>query len=692
MEYPPENLSNTAPHPAPARRAQQQTWRVAIVCGALFLLALLPRASGLADFLTYDEAYHWIGRTERFYDAVLNHRWSGTWQVGHPGVTAMWLGSLGLALERFAAGQGWGSSDIPILDHLAWLRLPSAVLHALLAAAAYPLLRRLVTPRTAGMAAFFWATSPSLVAHSRLLHLDALLTDFVSFALLLLLVACRSEQHRWRWLAGSSFLAGLTLLTKGPALILLPAAGLTLFWQIAVPESGFRGFLSRLRCSFAHYLPWLGVALVVVATLWPALWVVPDEALHSYTQKILWEGNNPYTRAQFFFGQPVTDPGPLFYPVASLFRMTPITLVGLVALPLALRHPHTERRTLLVLVAFAGFWALVMTTGGKKFDRYLLPAWPALLILAAAGWSALLARLPSCAPRHLKRAAGSGLIGVIGVVLSGSLVWYHPYYLSYYNPLLGGGKVAQHVLLIGWGEGTNQVGDYLRQQPDLARGHIVATDTRLLEPFVPVPVEHIRNLGKMPISYAVFGLPTLQRNVYPEEYAALREQVLPFHRVTLHGIEYALIFQVPPPYDYPLAARFGNSLRLHGYSVQIEGKPEPHTLTLSPAWDVRAVPLADYLVFVRLLNEHGQTVAQIDVSPGGESLPPTSTWQPGQQVAVPLPLPLPANLPAGSYQLVMGLYDPANGERVPLEEGIVADPAAVGDHALLVETITLPRK
>src|SRR4030095_9623448 len=40
--------------------------------------------------------------------------------------------------------------------------------------------------------------------------------------------------------------------------------------------------------------------------------------------------------------------------------------------------------------AFALFWTLVMTLGPKKFDRYTLPTWPALLVLSAAGWKFLL--------------------------------------------------------------------------------------------------------------------------------------------------------------------------------------------------------------------------------------------------------------------------------------------------------------
>ena len=229
---------------AAAPRPAAQTWAAwspALIALLLGVAALLPRVLGLADFITTDEAYHWIARTERFADAIADRRWAATIQTGHPGVTLMWLGSLGLAFER-AAGPGWAGAP-PLVAHLAWLRLPGALLQALLIPAGYLLLRRLLTPATALVAALLWATAPYLIAHARLLHLDALLASFVTFSVLLLLLAIEQrtqnkEQKREQnafvlcslfSVLGSGIFAGLALLTKGPALILLPFAGLLLF-------------------------------------------------------------------------------------------------------------------------------------------------------------------------------------------------------------------------------------------------------------------------------------------------------------------------------------------------------------------------------------------------------------------------------------------------------------------------------
>ena len=675
-------------------------WSPTLIALALGGIALLPRVLGLADFFTTDEAYHWIVRTERFSAAVAEHRWEATIQTGHPGVTLMWLGSLGLALERAAVAVGWASVTSP-LEHLAWLRLPAVVLQALLVPAAYVLLRRLLTASTAAIAALLWATSPYLIAHARLLHLDALLTAFVTFSLLLLLVATRSQgvdrepeatpfppgHSPWLPILASGVCAGLALLTKGPALILLPYAGLVMCWLIPADRLG-----ERVRRALLGYGLWLGAAMLVVVLLWPALWVNPERALGEYISEIISNGGRPNGDGQFFLGHAVADPGPLFYLVADLFRMTPMTTIGLLALPFARRRPPcvAERRVLLALGAFALFWTLVMTLGPKKFDRYVLPTWPALLVLAAAGLTRLFDvlrgwRIKSKEERREQPAISVVLGSLFSVLLLANLAWYHPYYLSYYNPLLGGGAMAQRALLIGWGEGMDQVGAYLSAQPDIEYGPVLSALGPTLQPFVPVPVKDVTTLDAAPANYAVVYLESIQRGANPAIYARI-QQTVPLHRITIHGIEYARIYQLPKPFERAVAARFGEALHLRGISMA----RAPGHLIVTPSWDVRARPTGDYLLFLHLLDSAGRRVAQIDVAPGGGDAPPTSAWEPGRQIAVPLPLPLPSDLPTGEYQLVMGLYDVTTGQRLALLEGPPADRARAGPEALLLTTITLP--
>lgn len=686
--------------PGAASAPLAAAWGGALAALALALAALAPRVLGLADFVTTDEVYNWLPRIGRFSAAIAERRWADTVLTGHPGITLLWLGQLGLSIQRMAVAAGW-PAPAGALDQLAWLRLPAAVLEALAVPAGYLLLRRLLAPASALIAGLLWAGAPYLVAHARFYHLDALLTSFVTLCVLCALIACREPARPRRWVVAAGVCAGLALLTKGPALILLPAVGLLLLGLLPAPSLG-----ARLLRVAGLYALWLACAAATFALLWPAMWVDPAHALRSFFTVIVSNGGRPNGAGQFFLGRTVGDPGAWFYLVADLFRATPAMLLGLLGLPFALiwatddrrstadgepqdvrqhggRWPE-ERRTLLALLAFVALWTLVMTLGPKKFDRYTLPTWPALLALAGAGWKFWLWDLP--ARWRARAAAGiaarSLLLALLLFSEASALRQYHPYYLSYYNPLLGGGAAAQRALLIGWGEGMDQVGAYLSAQPDIGYGPVLSVLPRTLQPFVPVPVKDMLDFGDGPANYAVIYLESVQLGEHPAAYARIR-QTLPLHRVSIHGIDYAEIYQLPRPFGQPVGALFGDALLLRGATVA----RAPGQLLVTPAWDVRARPAADYAVFVHLLDSAGNTVARVDIPPGGGAGQPTSAWQPGRQIAVPLPLALP-DLPPGDYRVTLGLYDAQTGQRLPFAGGTAADPALDGPHALLLESFS----
>ncbi|GIV99771.1 glycosyltransferase family 39 protein [Roseiflexus sp.] len=692
-----------------------RTLLTALILGTLMLA---PRAFGLADFLTTDEAYHWIRFTERFDAALSAGRWADTIYVGHPGITMFWLGRTGLMIERMVRDLGWIGAPA-MVEHLAWLRLPGVILQALCGMATWLLLRRLVDPTVALVASFLWATSPYLIAHGRVLHLDALLTGLITLSLLLLLVSWRQQQagkDGWTALLGSGALTGLALLTKGPALIFLPFAGVLLFAFAPAYTATSRhtgdilrlasGIAHRLRYAAVRFCVWLGIAICVVFAGWPALWTAPDAALRAYADEIIFNGGRPNGDGQFFNGQAIDDPGVWFYPVASLFRTTPVMLIGLIVFGLfagldAWRFwrrgeaPFDSRyRVLVVFIAFAAFWTFVMTLGAKKFDRYVLPIWPSLLVLAATGivrgygaaraWFARRATTIQRGGAWLARIPLATLIALGGVEV-GQVIWYHPYYLSYYNPLLGGGPVAQRMVLIGWGEGMDQVGAWLSARPDIRYGPVISALRPTLQPFVPVDVRDITDLGTLPVNYAVVYLESVQRGAHPEIYRQF-EAMTPIHTITIHGIEYARIYQLPRPFAQPIHACFGDEITLHG--VTIEASPDH--LLVTPSWGALVSPTRDYTVFMQMIDAQGRRVAGVDVPPAGVGGLPASAWLAGQQVAVPLPLPLPSDLPAGTYEIVIGLYDANSGERAPVSGGVAADPARAGPHALLLTTLTLP--
>lgn len=103
----------------------------------------------------------------------------------------------------------------------------------------------------------------------------------------------------------------------------------------------------------------------------------------------------------------------------------------------------------------------------------------------------------------------------------------------------------------------------------------------------------------------------------------------------------------------PGPALFGEMWQLLGYTVLGEGAAQAgQPLELLSYWQVAAAAEGLYKIFVHVLDENGQIVAQddaLDVRVSG--------LQPGDQFAQLHTIFLPPELPAGRYALQMGLYE-----------------------------------
>ena len=127
---------------------------------------------------------------------------------------------------------------------------------------------------------------------------------------------------------------------------------------------------------------------------------------------------------------------------------------------------------------------------------------------------------------------------------------------------------------------------------------------------------------------------------------------------------------------------FGRQAKLIGYDVPgtVEAG-QPFTLTLY--WEAMAPDGKDYTVFVHLLSVSEETVAQAD-GPPQSNWYPTSIWAPGEQIGDSHMLSPPGDAAAGNYMLVVGLYDPQSGQRLP---AYGADGTRWPDDRVLLESV-----
>jgi hypothetical protein len=122
--------------------------------------------------------------------------------------------------------------------------------------------------------------------------------------------------------------------------------------------------------------------------------------------------------------------------------------------------------------------------------------------------------------------------------------------------------------------------------------------------------------------------------------------------------------------SHPLVAEFDGAIALEGYELEPEAPAPGDDLVVWLSWSRldRALD-RDYTVFVHLLDEAGERVAQGDGVPGYLGTLPTTLWQPGVRVLDRHVVSLPADLAEGQYSLWIGWYDPQSGERLLLASG-----------------------
>jgi hypothetical protein len=550
----------------------------------LVTLYLAPRLVGLDRVVTVDER-DWLGASANFSTALVHGDFAHTSQAEHglvhPGVITMWTGTLAyrLAFPDYPRTHPQQIRDIGsvhevlrALGHAPLAMLVAArqvklLLQALVLAIGVWLLRPVFGTAITTVGALLMAFDPFLIAHDRLLHVDSLaaLASFVSLAALL---RALGQDRADPMLALSGAFAAVAWLNRTPGVVLAIVAGLVgcgVLWQQrgqGIPLShAARALVPQVAC-------WGGAALVTTMVAWPALWVAPVETYRRVLSGSLRMARMGHDWGTFFYGTTYRAdwslPYAVYYPVSLLWRLTPVALGGLVLVLVGIAGrdrilvPGLLRVSVVILAGDALLYLVTMSLGAKKFDHYLLPVYPVLDVLAAVGIVGAARLLQRQRARLGPFLAAMVLVGAVGGQLA-SADSVAPYYLPYFNPVLGGVPRASEALLVGWGEGMDQVADFILSQPggEHARVRTTITPTTLLY-FLPASatVTALRAEEDLPsrdvwdtTDYLVVYISQWQRGYFPRLVRYLSHYE-PVHTVSFGGVDFARTYDVraiPPP-------------------------------------------------------------------------------------------------------------------------------------------------
>jgi hypothetical protein len=270
---------------------------------------------------------------------------------------------------------------------------------------------------------------------------------------------------------------------------------------------------------------------------------------------------------------------------------------------------------------------------------------------------------------------------------------HYPYYLTYYNPLVGGARTAPYVLFAGWGEGLDEAARWLNTQPAAERLRVVAWYAD--GPFSyffhgqSVEVGYSSPLYWLDTDYTVLYVNQWQRQLPSPEAISFFAGQTPVYTVREGGLELARVYDLRntllPDFveiGKESVADFGGQIRLSAYDVPPQVVQPGDSFQITLFLQSLAPMTVNYNALVRLVDQTGAEIWRAEGWPWGA---PTTDWPLRQIRPDGYTVTIPPDAAPGLYKLTLSFYDPTTFEPLPVT-GVrtdqVLDPST-RDFALL---------
>lgn len=563
--------------------------------------------------------------------------------------------------------------------------------------------------------------NPSFVFMSSTVHHDTLQAMIFALTIWWALRFLKRPERRYdTWLGGS--LVGLALLTKLSGLVLVPVIGLVLLLR-AWRSRNWRRLLPQVLSFF--------VSVALVAGWWfvrnqlfygdPLGWRMFLN-IHSHMAR-----PGPYTWSSFteFLKQlGRTFWGAFGYMHISFPEITKYLwwLAGLAGLGwiVGLTQGGFGSRTLwpewtvilaVLFLLFASFVRFSIATIGAGHGRYLFPAGVSIGALLSAGLNGFTTW------RHQRAISTSVAVGMVVYA-----IWLPvKFVLPKYDPpttvtadqlaeaMAVKAVFADALELVSYESDSDMVmpGQWLRVNlywravgsPDIRpdplvrlqvtdeQGNVLASDTRWPVPSMPPSVwasdavyvtqmtVHMPTAGYTGLlDLRVAALSKGEERCFPARDASGSHYedsgVIIGSLIGVGAVVEVQAETIPNP----RREVFASTLALRGFELPRDDVSRGDVVPVSLFWEVLEQPVADYTVFIHVLDDGGELVTQFDRPPGGGSAP-TSTWQVGQVLRDTYPLSIPYHMPVGIYTVRIGMYTWPLLERL----SISLDGVSIGD-------------
>ena len=426
-----------------------------IIVLILFVLSRVPQL-GYDIFNT--DTWKWKARIYDFGSGIFGLDFALTIQKYHPGVTLMWLGTIGVkvynAYNDVFLGHPPINDNINTVFELHFVQkliLVTAI--GLTISSVFYVLRKLFGLQYSILTVMLISLEPFYLALTRVLHLEGLMSTFMIASFLWLYYYLFDTHHKSR-LYVSAFFSSLAILTKSSALFMLPFTGLMMFVWFLYSRHSLK---KSLTLTALDYSKWLFSFLIIFILLWPAMWVVPLEAL-----KVVYRGISDIGiergHEQFYFGRLVNDPGVVYYLIVIALRSSAYLLPGLIGSLLVIKRIEKGRQNFIFYVLlFSLLYLVEITIPSKKLDRYVLPTIMGFTLVSSFFYSWLCSRFGAVLKNNRAKVI-TCLLFMLPAIFT--IVFVHPDYFSFYSPYTGGLKKGIFILEPKWIIGQKEIKQY----------------------------------------------------------------------------------------------------------------------------------------------------------------------------------------------------------------------------------------
>jgi len=408
----------------------------------IFILFILSRYPDLGHDMFNTDVWKWKARSYDFGTGIFTLQFDQTIQKYHPGVTLMWLGSLGVKIfnlyNDLVLHVSLNSIQAVFGLHTTQKFLVVLAIGGSLASIFY-VLDKLFGKKYAFISIFLLSLEPFYIALTRVFHLEGLQSTFMLAAIVWFYYWFEKGIKNYKRLFIVALFSALSFLTKTTALYLIPFFG---FWVLLDILQN-----KKIKEGIFHYFQWLFPTLLFVFILWPALWVIPNEVFRILYKGIAVVGVET-DHIQYFFGKLVEDPGWYFYLIVFLLRSSYLLIIGFAGSLFLTKKLKSEQVSFIKYnLVYILFYIIMLSIPSKKLDRYILPLLVSTVLISSFFFTYYLEKIKS----NFKY-----LILLIPVITA---IYLHPNYLSYYSTGL---KFGMYAIEPKWMIGQKEIVTYFK--------------------------------------------------------------------------------------------------------------------------------------------------------------------------------------------------------------------------------------